>query len=183
MELADWKRSLEEERKLRDESLAVDPKSPIPAEERKTFKGLDYYPPNLDYRFEVELHEHEEKQTVRMNTASGQELELIRWGEFRFEFEGKRLTLQVYRRSPEDRWLFIPFRDRTNGKETYGAGRFLYFHLKEPNAGTGRLVLDFNRAYNPFCAYSPGHGCPLVPPENWLDVPIYAGEKVYAKRK
>ena len=105
--------------------------------------------------------------------------EYIRWGEFRFEIDGKKCKLQAYKDSPDDTRLFVPFRDRTNGEETYGAGRYIDLHEEADKTPDGKWILDFNKAYNPWCAYNSNYACPFVPPENWLDIPIYAGEKKF----
>lgn len=182
MKISNWKERLEMEREQKDIFLAIHPRSPIPLDMRKKFKGLDYYPPNADYRFELELHEHDEKKTLRMETTHGEKQEYIRWGEFRFELEGEEHTLQVYKRDAKEKRLFIPFRDATSGKETYGAGRYLDLETEKHHIGGGKWILDFNEAYNPFCAYSEAYTCPLTPPENWLDVSVRAGEKAYVPK-
>jgi hypothetical protein len=89
--------------------------------------------------------------------------------------------LQVYKTISYEDILFVPFRDLTSGKETYGAGRYLDLKAGKDQTPTGKWLLDFNKAYNPWCAYSEDYACPLTPPENWLNVPIYAGEKDYKK--
>jgi uncharacterized protein (DUF1684 family) len=166
MEVDRWKAHLERERMEKDMFFAGHWQSPIPLEERAEFKGLDYYPPDPDLRFESELHEHEEKETVRMAYTKGEELDFIRWGEFRFRIGGEECVLQAYKSDAEEERLFIPFRDATSGKETYGGGRYL----------------DLNRAYNPWCVYSEEYTCPFVPRENWLAVPVRASEKEYPKK-
>jgi len=180
VEIDEWKAQIERERREKDVFFAEHWQSPIPPQDRAEFRGLDYYPPDPDCRFEIELHEHEEKKTVRMAYTKGEERDFIRWGEFRFEIGGKEHTLQAYKRDLKE--LFVPFRDATSGKETYGAGRYLDLH-RSHYLGGGQWVLDFNEAYNPWSAYSDAYICPFTPPENWLDIPIYAGEKNYRGRK
>ena len=182
MNESQWKAHLERQRKEKDWFFANHPQSPIPLQERASFKGLDYYPPDPSYRFELELHEHGEKSKVKMEVTGGGEQEYIRWGEFRFEIGGKEYTLQAYKRDPEEERLFVPFRDATSGKETYGAGRYLDLD-RSHYLGGGKWLLDFNEAYNPWCAYSDAYVCPFTPPENWLDVPIRAGERKYHRGK
>jgi hypothetical protein len=133
----------------------------------------------LSYRFELELHEHLEKGMVRMAYTKGNEQDFVRWGEFRFKIDGKELSLQAYKRSREEEMLFVPFKDATSGKETYGAGRYLDLEPERDCTVDGKWILDFNQAYSPWCAYSEAYTCPVVPMENWLEVPIYAGEKDY----
>ncbi len=183
MKISSWKKTLEEERELKDGFFKAHPQSPIPPEERKKFKGLDYFPLDSDYRFELELHEHDEKKLVKMIYTKGEEQEFLRWGEFWFKIGGKECRLQVYRRDSREETLFIPFKDATSGKETYGAGRYLDIRTEEGYVGDGRWILDFNKAYTPWCAYSEAYTCPFVPPENWLKVTVRAGEKSYPPKR
>jgi len=115
--------------------------------------------------------------------TGGNKREFLRWGEFRFRIAGKDCTLQAYKSDPEEERLFIPFRDTTNGKETYGAERYLELEPRKHYTAEGKWILDFNRAYNPWCAYNKDYVCPFVPPENWLRVPVRAGEKTTLKRQ
>jgi len=175
-----WMERIEEEREFKDGFFAAHPQSPIPPKEREEFKGLDYYPLDPDYRFELELHEHSDKKRRKMAYTRGEEQEFLRCGEFKFKIDGQQQVLQAYKSDPEEERLFVPFKDATNGKETYGAGRYLDLDERHRTA-EGKWILDFNRAYNPWCAYSEKYTCPFVPPENWLRVPIRAGEKNYQK--
>ena len=118
-----------------------------------------------------------------MAYTKGEEQEFIRWGEFRFKVGNKELVLQAYKSNPEEETLFVPFRDATSGKETYGAGRYLDLAPEKNRTPDGKWILDFNRAYNPWCVYSEMYTCPFVPPENWLEAPIRVGEKNYPLKK
>ena len=180
MQISEWKAEIEKERKVKDRFFGSKyPGSPIPAQDRPRFRGLEYYPPDPNYRFELELHEHSEKQVVRMAYTKGNEEDFLRWGEFRFNIVGKEKILQAYKRDPREEMLFIPFRDATSGKETYGAGRYIDLEPERGRTPEGKWILDFNRAYNPWCVYSEDYTCPFVPTENWLQVAICAGEKNY----
>lgn len=172
-----WKESLEAERQQKDMFFGLHPQSPIPPESRAGFEGLDYFPPDPGYRFELELHEHEGRDIITVEDTGGHVQEMIRWGEFRFAIEGEQCTLQAYRSEPSEERLFVPFRDQTSGQETYGAGRYLDLEPSEHLTADGKWIVDFNGAYNPWCAYSEHYVCPFVPTENWLQVPILAGEK------
>lgn len=174
----DWTDELREHRHSKDEYLSEHPHSPLAPDERAEFDGLDYFPPNPDLRFELPLHEHDETETITIGTTTEGEREYVRWGEFRFSVDGEDVTLQAYRADPGEDQLWVPFRDATSGEETYGAGRYLDLEADRDRVD-GTWLLDFNLAYNPFCAYSPQFECPLVPMDNWLDVPIRAGEKAY----
>jgi uncharacterized protein (DUF1684 family) len=179
MEISEWKAHIEIEREMKDRFLAEHWQSPIPANDRSRFQGLDYYPPDPDYRFELELHEHAEKNAVRMTYTKGNEGDFLRWGEFRFNIGGEEQAVQAYKSNPGEERLFILFRDATSGVETYGAGRYLDLDSERDSTAEGKWILDFNKAYNPWCVYSEDYTCPLVPRENWLQVAIYAGEKNY----
>jgi len=180
MEILEWKAEVEKERKVKDRFFKSRyPGSPIPFEDRAKFKGLDYFPLDPTYRFELELHEHEEKGAVRMAYTKGQERDFLQWGEFRFKVGDREQAIQAYKNDLAEERLFILFRDATSGKETYGAGRYLDLELDRDQTAEGKWILDFNKAYNPWCVYSENYTCPLVPPENQLKVLIYAGEKNY----
>jgi uncharacterized protein (DUF1684 family) len=179
MSLSDWQEDVEKMRKMKDNFFAQNWQSPLPPKDRARFKGLQYYPPDTSYRFELNLNEHPEPRVVKMVYTKGNEQDFINWGEFRFRIDGKELSLQAYKRSREEDMLFIPFRDATSGKDTYGTGRYVDLEPDTDRTDGGKWVLDFNQAYNPWCAYSEAYTCPIVPAENWLELPIYAGEKNY----
>jgi uncharacterized protein (DUF1684 family) len=175
----DWKAEIRADREAKDEYFRTNPHSPIPPDERDSFDGLSYYPIDKTLRFEIELHEYDDKETVTVGTSTGGEQEYLRWGEFRFEIDGNDVTLDAYKSDSDDDRLWVPFRDATSGEETYGAGRYLDLETDTHRTDEGNWILDFNEAYNPTCAYSEQYECPLPPTENWLDVPIEAGEKKY----
>ncbi|MCD6356890.1 MAG: DUF1684 domain-containing protein [Anaerolineaceae bacterium] len=180
MKISEWKHGLEHERENKDLFFKQHFQSPIPAGERAGFKGLDYYPPDPSLRFELALKEHKEKEKIKVQDTQGNERIFLRWGEFRFKIGGEKCALQAYKSSPMEERLFIPFRDATSGKETYGAGRYIDLEPEE-DYRDGKWVLDFNNAYNPWCAYSKNYACPYIPPENRIKVPVRAGEKNYKK--
>ena len=180
MGISKWEEDLEREREMKDRLFAEHWQSPIPVKERTRFKGLDYFPLDPAYRFELDLHEHEERRAVRMAYTKGQEQDFLRWGEFRFKVGDKKQAIQAYKSDPAEESLFILFRDATSGKETYGAGRYLDLEPDKDRTVEGKWILDLNKAYNPWCVYSEDYTCPFVPPENWLEVPIRAGEKDYS---
>ena len=157
----------------KDRVFAKDPHSPLTAEQRRTFAGLAYYEedPRLVIRGTVDRNV--EPGEVRMATSAGDEQVYQRYGVVRFRIDGDAAQVVLYASDDSDE-LFIPFRDATSGRETYGAGRYLEVH-----AHGGEVTIDFNYAYNPNCAYDPAWSCPLPPAENWLKVPIRAGEKAF----
>ncbi len=183
MEISEWKIWLNTQRYKKDRFFAQHPQSPIPSEERARFKELTYYPPDPDYRFELKLYEYGHKQIQKIENTVGNIRSLIRWGEFRFKIAGTECVLQAYKSDSKKERLFVPLRDATSGKETYDAGRYLDLDPENHLTAEGKWILDFNEAYNPFCAYSEAYACPFVPPENWLRVSIKAGEKNYHLKK
>jgi uncharacterized protein (DUF1684 family) len=180
MHTDEWKEGLEKERRQKDLFFASHPQSPLPPVDRLEFQGLVYWPPDPEYRFELELRRHEDSQVIEVGDTGGQTRELWKWGEFRFELGGEYYTLEAYKSKLADERLFVPFRDATSGKESYGAGRYLDLEAEKDRTADGLWILDFNEAYNPWCAYSKNYVCPFTPPENRLTVPVRAGEKQYA---
>ncbi len=172
------KLAIERERKIKDEYFKEYPETPIPPEDRDSFLCLSYYPVNSRFRFRVRLQPYKVPEIVRMITGGGAIQQYIRVGFFEFSVEGTACRLEVYK-SAEHRGplecLFIPLRDRTSGIETYGAARYLDI----PENENGTYELDFNKAYNPYCAYNERYVCPVAPKENWLAVEIRAGEMKY----
>jgi hypothetical protein len=160
-------------RKQKDGYLSSSPDSPIG--DSSGFSGLDYYPEDPGLAMELDLTPSDGSD-VRVQTSDGQERVYTREAQVSFEIEGAEVSLTLYGTNHND-GFFLPFRDATSGNETYGAGRFIDV---EP-ATEGRVQIDFNLAYNPYCAYNDGYSCPLPPAENWLTVPIRAGEKDYTK--
>lgn len=174
-----WKEDIKEQRQQKEEYFARNPRSPIPPDQRDGFDGLSYYPVEEDYRFELELEEFDDKDRVTVGTSTGGEQEYLEWGEFTFEVDGETVSLRAYKSDPHEDRLWVPFRDETSGEETYGAGRYLDLEADTHRTDDGKWILDLNEAYNPTCAYSDRYECPLPPTENWLEVPIEAGEKAY----
>jgi uncharacterized protein (DUF1684 family) len=164
-------------RVTRDRFFKEDSRSPLKGEDRKKFKGLIYYPINLKYAMagSIEQYPTEPKSLyVNLPTNKGVERKYVKYGRFKFRWEGKEYDLQIYRPLGGGE-LFLPFKDKTSGTETNPDGRYLYI---EPIPG-GEVLIDFNRAYNPFCAYNEKYTCPFAPKENWLEIAIQAGEKRY----
>jgi len=170
--------SILQERAAKDENFRSGKESPIPEQYRAGFKGLAYYPINPALRFSARLNRYPGPKQVRLGSNTGEIRRGLRYGYFEFPVDGQSCRLQVYRLDDGSGGavdLFIPFRDATSGRETYAAGR--YIDLKENTSGI--YDLDFNRAYNPYCAYNSEFSCPVPPEENTLKVPIRAGEKIY----
>ncbi len=164
-------------RQEKDQYFKTDLDSPIPPEQRSTFKGLNYYPPEKGYRVSGRLERLDKPEPVLIATSTGTRRSYLKYATMKFEVQGNRLQLIVYKsgEDPFARSLFIPFSDETSSSETYGAGRYL--DLEERRGDD--YDLDFNFAYNPYCAYSDRNTCPIPPSENRLPIRIAAGEKKY----
>lgn len=161
---------LAEFRNHKDHFFASGHQSPLTPEQKVNFLGLNYFPENESLSFELEIQQFEEQKTIQMQTSTGDLQEYVHHGRIKFPVNGQEAALTVYK---NDHGYFIPFVDANAGKITYGAGRY----LDPPELPNGKLLIDFNHAYNPYCAYNELYSCPLPPAENCLDVAIEAGEK------
>lgn len=174
---------IKKERKQKDTEMLTSDKSPIPADEKATFKELKYYKPKAKFRKEAGFKRFDQATHFLMKTSTDRLPEYSLYGVVNFIHNGKNYSLNVYQniellKNPGyEKYLFVPFNDETNGKETYGGGRFL--DLTETGADT--LVIDFNLAYNPYCAYNHKYSCPIPPEENNLKIKVKAGEKKWHK--
>ena len=163
---------LTEFRTEKDEFFRAHPQSPLTSEQKRNFRGLEYFPENDALRLEVEVERLFDQSPIQMQTSTGGVQMYVRHSRFKFQVDGQDAELTIYH---NEGGYFLPFVDSLAGKETYPAGRYL-----EPDELHGnRFLVDFNLAYNPYCAYTNNFSCPLPPPENLLNVPIRAGEKVY----
>ncbi|MGD2027701.1 MAG: DUF1684 domain-containing protein [Anaerolineales bacterium] len=154
----------------KDEFFEIDPNSPLTGEQKQSFGGLNYFPVNEGLRFEVPIEKFDQQEEVQIQTNTGEVRTFTRYGRVYFTVDGDEAALTVY---ANPHGFFIPFVDALAGKETYGAGRYLDPEITPE----GKMELDFNLAYNPYCAYNDLYSCPLPPVENRLSVPIKAGEK------
>jgi uncharacterized protein len=162
-------------REKRDWFFKENPQSPLKDMDRKKFKGLSYYPMDLRYAMigSIDRYPIEPKPLyTNLPTSKGTGKKYVKHGRFKFRWVGKDYALQIYRPLGEGE-LFLPFKDKTSETETYPKGRYLFI---EPIPG-GKVVIDFNRAYNPFCEYNEKYTCTFAPEENWLGIAIRAGEK------
>ena len=158
----------------KDRSFREDSDSPIPPDKRTRLLPLPYYPPDLNLSVPASLKLSDERPIVEMPTSTGTRRRYRFVGALEFSIGGQPMSLGAF--SPDGEpisTLFVPFADATTGTETYSAGRYLDVH---PTA-TGLYKIDFNRAYNPYCAYNASFECPFPPPSNRLKVPIRAGER------
>ena len=204
LKLADWRRRVSEMyacireapeagrqiawnewRSTRNDLFKYHPQSPLSAEQRDRFHHLEYFPYNAKWRFTATLEPDPDGMQLRYQLGENGDLAMKRLGWVKFAAAGNAAELAVYWIESYGGGLFLPFRDSTarvpaSGEaESYGGGRYLYDTIKGADQGTSgeRLVLDFNYAYNPSCAYHARWVCPLAPPENHLTFAVRAGEK------
>ena len=159
-------------RAAKDAFFAHDPHSPLSREQKKTFKGLSYFPEAPELRLETTVEPFPELVEIQMQTSTGDVQVYRRFGKIHFTVDGQEQSLTIYAGQDD---YFLPFVDSLAGKETYPAGRYLE---PEPLDDNGTFLVDFNMAYNPYCAYNENWSCPLTPFENRLKAPIRAGEKL-----
>ncbi len=157
--------------------------SPLKDEDRKQFDSLAFYPVNESFYIIADVILTPDSVPFKMKTSTDRLADYRQWGIAHFEIDSQRFHLPVYQNLrllniPKYKdYLFIPFTDLTNGSETYGAGRYVEAEIPKGN----KLIIDFNKAYNPYCAYNDKYSCPIPPKANHLDVEIKAGELVFKK--
>lgn len=176
-----YRQQIEQSRQQKDDFFKTSKQSPLTEKQRKKFQGLSYFPVDERYKVEARLEWLPVKQTVIIQTSSGKRSRYFRKATAYVSLHGKDYQLQLLQPDKPfphppgfDRTLHLAFVDQTSGKETYGGGRYLEVDAKE---GSMSAVLDFNKAYNPFCAYNPEFDCILPLPENALTTSVEAGER------
>jgi uncharacterized protein len=198
LDLVDWRRrvgdlyritgddALTRFRRGRDELFRTHPQSPIEPEERDSFKGLHYFDHDPAFRVRARLEPGDGSELAIDTGGEDGAVRYRRIGKLVFTLAGQECALTVLSLVQYAGGLFVPFRDRTAGHDTYGGGRYLFDTAKDTDGlvlevtpGSPDVVIDFNFAYNASCAYSPRWACPLAPPENHLPVAVRAGELVY----
>lgn len=164
-------------RAAKDEFFRTSDASPIPAAFRDRFEGLSYFAPSEDLVIDATYAPSKNPDTVTMATnVAGDVRRALRMGKLRFAIGNRTCTLTAFREIPDaDDGLFVPFKDATTGRESYSGGRY----LTVTDVGDSTATIDFNAAYNPYCAYNEDYSCPLVPTENILPVAIRAGERTW----
>ena len=198
LDLVDWRRrvgdlyrikgpdAIVRFRQQRDELFRSQPQSPIEPDERASFKGLHYFSHDAAYRVQARFEPADGSELLIDTGGEDGAVRYRRAGRLAFELGGSPCRLTVLSLVQYAGGLFVPFRDGTSGRETYGGGRYLFDTAKDTDGlvleitpGSSVVAIDFNYAYNASCAYSPRWACPLAPPENYLTVPIRAGELSY----
>jgi uncharacterized protein (DUF1684 family) len=173
-----YRAELKKEREERDMYMKSAEDSPF-AESPESYTGLKYFEPDMRFRITAALTEIKDRKPVVLQTSDGKQQSYIEYAYAEFDFGGfhnKLLILESMDIGPLKGKLFLAFGDETSANETYGAGRYLDI-AKVPGATS--VLLDFNKAYNPYCAYSEKFSCPFPPPENLLEIAVRAGEKNY----
>jgi len=174
---ADWRERVREFRAEKDDFFASHDQSPIPPGDREGFDGLDYFPPDPEFRVAARYSTASDTEPVELETTKGPAAEYARAAVLGFDLGGDHHTLTAFHVEGEET-LFVPFTDATNDHETYHRGRYL--DVDPGDAADGdRIALDFNLAYNPFCAYSDNFACALPPRDNHVPVRVEAGERAY----
>jgi hypothetical protein len=165
-------------RQARDELFRTHPQSALDVTQQAAFTGLRYFDYDPAYRVIARIHRDVQPITLDYELDQDGLMRCTRFGQVAFTLPMGAGTLSLYWINGYGGGLFLPFGDATNGRETYGGGRYLFDTIKGADLGTtpDKIVLDFNYAYNPSCAYNPRWVCPLTPPENRLAFPIQAGE-------
>lgn len=157
--------------------------SPLPDRYKKDFEGLDFFPPDTNYRVMAKLQRTPNALPFLMPTTTGKQSEETVYGIVHFKLKGQLHQLEVYQnkelmgKEGYMDYLFLPFMDNTNGTETYAGGRYLDLRIPKGDS----IAIDFNKAYNPYCAYNAKYSCPLVPSVNNLDIKVLAGVKAFNK--
>lgn len=172
-----YKATIEKERKDRDQFMSSAPDSPFG--EPKNFKGLTYYAPDPNFRIQADLQYVKSREVRSIQTSDGKSRSYLTYATASFDLGNLRHQLLIFENldpGPERGNLFLAFTDETSGTETYGGGRYLDIR-KVP--GSTSVLLDFNLAYNPYCAYNENFSCPFPPAENHLKAAITVGEKNY----
>eukprot|EP00918_Siedleckia_nematoides_P039791 GHVU01086478.1.p1 GENE.GHVU01086478.1~~GHVU01086478.1.p1 ORF type:complete len:201 (+),score=16.53 GHVU01086478.1:782-1384(+) len=158
-------------------------KSPLTDRDRKVFRSLDFFKFDSIYMVNADFKRTPNETPFKMKTTTDREVDYIKYGEATFTIKDKLLKLNVYQDLEmaidvgQEEALFLPFMDNTNGVESYKGGRYIEVKLPKDD----KIFIDFNKAYNPYCAYNKKYSCPIVPSENILYVRIEAGVKKYTK--
>lgn len=166
-------------RQTRDHLFGQHPQTALDAEQVQRFQGLTYFDYNPAWRFEAEIDTDVVHEIIPIETDRDGTVRAYRFGRVHLNVGDAPVSLSCFWLLGYGGGVYLPFRDATNGTETYGGGRYLLDTIKHADLGQtvdGKLILDFNYAYNPSCAYNSQWSCPLAPPENWLTIPVPAGE-------
>ncbi|PWH84533.1 hypothetical protein DIS18_00455 [Algibacter marinivivus] len=158
-------------------------KSPLKEKDRKNFEGLDFFKFDSTYVVTANFKRTPNEKSFKMKTTTSRRPIYVKYGELTFNLKGEPFKLNIYQnqglieKEGYEDYLFLPFLDETNGLESYGGGRYVDTRIPEGDT----MVIDFNKAYNPYCAYNDRYSCPIVPRKNYLKTRIEAGVKAFDK--
>ena len=158
-------------------------KSPLKDNDRKNFESLDFFKFDSTFAVSANFKRTPGEKSFKMKTTTDRRPDYVKYGELTFDLKGKSFSLNIYQnlglteKEGYDDYLFLPFLDETNGLESYGGGRYVDARIPEGNT----MIIDFNSAYNPYCAYNDKYSCPIVPRKNYLKTRIEAGVKAFGK--
>ena len=155
--------------------------SPLTEEGIKHFEGLDFFPANPDYMVKARFVPNPDPEPFEMETTTTRRPIYVKYGEAHFTLQGEEIVLEIYQSDKAKQMeefkehLFLPYKDLTNGEESYGGGKFIDLKIPEGEY----IIIDFNKAYNPYCAYNHKYSCPVPPEANHLNIRVPAGVKAY----
>lgn len=181
----DHKAEIEEFQNEMNEAFKSEDESPLTKEAKKKFKGLKFFRINEKYRVEADFERTKDAEPFKMQTTTDRQPTYEKYGVATFNIDGQTYQLNIYQshdlREMEEykNHLFLPFKDLTSGKQSYGGGRFIDLEIPEGD----KIIIDFNKAYNPYCAYNHHYSCPIPPKENDLELKVLAGVKKYKSKK
>lgn len=172
-----YEQQILKEREETDRFMRRSGESPLNEQQKKNFKGLKYFPPNTDYIVNAKLTPFQKKTTVKIPTSDNNEVTYIKYAMAEFTLNNTPQSVLLLQSVEENdpKALFLAFTDQTSGNETYGGGRYIDLKLTNDR----RVIIDFNKAYSPYCMYNENYSCPFPPQENHLEIAIPAGEQVY----
>lgn len=173
---SDYKTEIKAHRKEITKKFLIRESSPLEDKDRTYFVGLNYFEIKPEYKVWAQIQKETRKINLSLSTTGERMADYNKYGLLNFELNGKKLQLQAFSTDNEEgTTVFVPFADLSNGKSTYESGRYIDLALSDSNY----VVLDFNKAYNPYCAYNKDYSCVVPPPENRLDIMLEAGEMKY----
>ncbi|SFU15397.1 hypothetical protein SAMN04489724_4407 [Algoriphagus locisalis] len=175
----DYIERIEAERERQFKFIRFNFESPLTDEQKASFTKLNFYPIDPTYKVKARMVPIEDRKVREVPLTDGTKEKYIEhsWAEFELNGKSEKLLLLQAMNEPDKRNFFLAFADATSAEETYGGGRY----INARQDGKNSITIDFNLAYNPYCAYNPDYGCPLPPKENLLDIAIPVGEKNYDK--
>jgi len=177
----DYQKEIQKHQEEMNQSFANPEETPLTAEDLKQFKGLDFFPIDEKFKVEARYVRIKDSQPFKMKTSTDRLPVYTKYAEVFFKIDGKEFKLNVYQGESSKNseayknFLFLPFTDASNGTESYGGGRYIDLLIPEGD----KIIIDFNKAYNPSCTYNHKYSCPTPPQENDLDIKILAGVKAY----